>query len=47
MESVKWGTDYLLKTFKDNGKNNVTVVYQVPILKSPASWQQTSVTCCF
>ena len=30
MESVKWGTDYLLKTFKvDAGANNVTVVYQV------------------
>ena len=30
MESVKWGTDYLLKTFKVNtGANNITVVYQV------------------
>jgi hypothetical protein len=29
MEAVKWGTDYLLRTFKDNGANNVTVVYQV------------------
>lgn len=44
MAEVKWGTDYLLKTFKDNG-TNVTLVYQVRDIQHGAVADQLAVSC--